>query len=75
MSYPAQTQRDLDPIGCDTPNCNHDHSIIWMRQKCHPKAHLQVAYHKALGAMVVSCPSCGAEVGRIAVARSRLIAA
>jgi hypothetical protein len=71
----AQTQKDLDAIGCDEPNCNHDHSIIFMRQKCHPRANLEVAYHKALGVMICTCASCGLEVGRVAVAASRLLTA
>jgi len=74
MSH-AQTQFDLDQMGCGEPNCNHDHSILFMHARCHPRSGLDVAYHKALGAMVCTCKTCHAEVGRIAVARSRLIAA
>jgi hypothetical protein len=60
----GQTQQDLDAIGDEA---NQNPSVVYMRQKCHPRANLEVAYHKALGVMICTCASCGLEVGRIAV--------
>jgi hypothetical protein len=75
---PPVTQLDLDPMGCGTPDCGHDHSILFMHAQCHPKAGLEVAYHKALGALICRCNACKGEVSRVAVAaepKSRIIRA
>ncbi|HEY1416700.1 MAG TPA: hypothetical protein VGF41_02310, partial [Myxococcaceae bacterium] len=32
------TQSDLIDAGCSTPNCGHDHEVLYIHAACHPKA-------------------------------------
>lgn len=64
------TRSVLDAQGCDTPDCGHDHTTLYMVASCHPQAGLLVAYDKTDGTMLLACTECEAFVGRIAVARS-----
>lgn len=61
-------QRALDAMDCGTPNCGHDHSVLWMHARCHPRSNLAVAYQKATGTILVTCAKCNRTVGEIAVA-------
>ena len=64
------TQVQLDQGGCGNPDCDHDHTILWLRAGCHPRAGLAVAYNKATGRMMVACKKCEKPVAEIAVAAS-----
>lgn len=64
----ALDQTILDEMGCGTPDCGHDHSILYLHPRCHPNAAVEVAYHKATGCIVMTCPRCKAHVAEIEVA-------
>lgn len=61
------TRRDLDPMGCDTPNCGHDHTVLYLTPACH-SAPTRVRYDKRTGAIAVVCGKCQSLVCEIAVA-------
>jgi hypothetical protein len=65
----VQTRKTLDPMGCSDPNCNHDHSVLFLDPGCH-EAPTWVAYHKATGTLKVMCAECDQTIVEIAVARS-----
>jgi hypothetical protein len=56
----------LDAAGCGTPNCTHDHSILYLVPKCHGGP-VEVHYNKKIGEIVVQCAECGKLVARIAL--------
>ena len=58
----------LDAAGCDTPNCAHDHSILYLHGLCHPESNREVFYEKASGQLVVACHECKKEIVRVEVA-------
>lgn len=64
----ALTREDLDAVGCDTPGCTHDHSVLVMNASCHPMAGLCVAYDKRSGALRITCGRCDKPVARVSVA-------
>ena len=66
------TREDLEPLGCDAPNCGHDHSVLSLFPTCHSKAGLCVAYDKREGALRISCGRCDKPVALIAVGVRRL---
>jgi hypothetical protein len=45
----ALTRTDLDASGCGTPNCDHDHSVLYLHGRCHPAAATRARYVKATG--------------------------
>lgn len=54
--------------GCSTPGCNHDHSVLFLTQRCHPKAGLEASYTKGSGLVTLRCNICKLELADIAVA-------
>lgn len=62
------TKAELDIQGCSMPNCGHDHSVLYLRARCHAKEPVEVCYEKATGEIVVRCKLCKREVARIEVA-------
>lgn len=65
---PSETRNTLDRQGCGFPLCDHDHSVLCLISVCHMRTALNVEYHKKTGQIVITCPVCGSEVNRIAVA-------
>ena len=61
------TRATLDPMGCGMAYCDHDHSVLYFRSKCHLHDPVEVRYEKATGEVVVSCSRCKQEVTRVAV--------
>ena len=61
------TRRDLDAAGCGTPNCGHDHSVLYLHSRCHPEARTKVSYHKVTGTLRVRCGRCDALVAEFEV--------
>lgn len=59
------TYRDLDKMGCDTPNCAHDHSVIYLHARCHMKSGVAVRYEKRGAQLVIECLKCSREMARI----------
>jgi hypothetical protein len=64
----ALTQEDLIDVGCSTPNCTHDHSVLFLHSFCHPEMALGACYEKATGELVLFCALCDEPVTRFRVA-------
>ena len=64
------SRAELDRMGCGVPNCTHDHSVLYLRPKCHPHGGVEVAYEKEDGVVVVRCLKCKQLVGALQVART-----
>jgi hypothetical protein len=68
MSRAPLTCEALEPVGCGTPDCGHDHSVLFLHAQCHPSGKLAVAYFKARCVIRVTCARCDELVAEIAVA-------
>lgn len=64
----ALTQKDMASAGCGMPDCNHDHSILYLHGRCHMGTGNEVAYEKATGILTVRCNKCKQFVAEILVA-------
>jgi hypothetical protein len=64
----ALTCEQLDPAGCGSPNCNHDHTVLYLYARCHPNAGAMVSYDKRTSSIRVMCRRCKAEIAEVAVA-------
>ncbi len=68
----AQTRQELDAMGCGSPGCTHDHSVLELCPMCHPNGRkVHVSYRKCDGVLVIRCAKCEAPVGEILVAESQ----
>ncbi len=47
MMFPL-SRLDLDAAGCGTPNCGHDHTVLYLTAACHPRAGHEVSYDKRI---------------------------
>ena len=54
---------ELNTMGCETPNCGHDHSVLYLHSGCHPEAGMYAAYHKADGIVTLECAECEKPIG------------
>lgn len=61
-------REDLDVAGCETPNCGHDHSVIYFHGRCHPRWPVEVSYHRGIGTIEVTCGRCKSLVASVRVA-------
>jgi hypothetical protein len=64
----VMTRRLLDPMGCATPNCGHDHSVLYLHQACHPNAGTLAKYDKPSGSVIIECKRCKKLVVQVKVA-------
>lgn len=64
------TQKALRPLGCGMPDCDHDHSTLFLVGACHPGAGSVVEYTKATGVLSVSCKACDRQIAELMVAKS-----
>ena len=62
------TQEDMKLLGCNTPGCAEDHSILCLSPICHPNSHVDAYYSKPDGALYVECAKCQKPVASFAVA-------
>ena len=62
----ALTQNELNPMGCCTPGCTDDHSVLYMHPRCHDEG-IEARYEKQSGHFIVSCAVCEREVIRVLV--------
>lgn len=62
------TKKDLDAAGCSTPGCQHDHTILHFRGRCHPHGPVSALYDRRSGEIVISCARCQKLIARVAVA-------
>lgn len=56
-------RHELDAMGCETPNCSHDHNILYLTPGCHPGSGTFVSYSKKQGFIMVECAECEKPVG------------
>lgn len=72
MSTPkAQAIPELEHAiehGCSTPGCSHGHTELFLTQRCHPRAGVDVKYTKGSGVLTITCHHCRQLVATIAVA-------
>lgn len=62
------TQKELDVAGCADPDCNHDHTVLFFKQRCHPFTGLEASYDKRSGYLTLICKTCEGPVVTIDVA-------
>ena len=65
----ALFRQDLDAGGCSTPDCGHDHSVLYLVGACHPDGGTDISYEKRTGFLTVRCSACKKLVAEIAVSR------
>jgi hypothetical protein len=63
------TRAQLDIAGCDTPDCGHDHSKLFIVGRCHQHAGVDVCYDKSDGCLHITCHKCDKPVATIKVAK------
>jgi len=61
------SQQSLSGLGCDTPNCSHDHTVLFFHPRCHNKG-VSAAYNKQTGNLSLTCRICDKPLIAIAVA-------
>lgn len=61
-------REQLDRAGCATPNCGHDHTVLFLSGECHPGASGNISYSKLTGTISVTCFVCDKPVAEVAVA-------
>jgi hypothetical protein len=64
------TQADLNDRGCGTPNCGHDHSVLYLHSGCHPQTPTWAVYEKASGVLTIRCARCRKVVAQLKIAES-----
>jgi len=64
----ALTRNELGKMGCGTPGCDHDHSVVYLNQRCHPSAATWASYNKRTGNLTIACAECEKPIAEIAVA-------
>ena len=62
------TQKELNQAGCGIPNCDHDHSVLFLHSRCHMGRPTTVRYIKETGTISVRCAVCDSVVAEIKVA-------
>jgi hypothetical protein len=64
----ALSRKQLDGMGCGTPNCGHDHTVLYLHAACHLHAGSSVKYDKRTGALTIECVKCKKLVAKVKVA-------
>lgn len=62
------TREKLDQAGCGTPNCQHDHTVLFLNSRCHPRGGTESSYDKRTGTITVKCKICKAFIAEVLVA-------
>ena len=63
----ALTREQLDTFGCGTPNCGHDHTVLFLHSACHPLAGTRASYDKRTGNLTIECKRCKKLVAEVKV--------
>lgn len=63
------TQDTLRPLGCATPGCGHDHTVLTFHPRCHLRSAIEARYDKTTGGLSINCARCGKLVTEILVAK------
>lgn len=64
------TQEDMQRMGCNSPGCTEDHSVLCLSPLCHPGARVECHYDKPDGVLYVECAKCERPVASFLVASS-----
>jgi hypothetical protein len=64
----ALSRKQLDAMGCGTPNCGHDHTVLFIHGACHPSAGSRASYNKQTGLLTMICRQCKKPVAEVKVA-------
>ena len=56
---------ELENMGCGTPGCGHDHSVLYLHPNCHPNSGIFPRYVKKDGVLVMVCAKCDGVVGAV----------
>lgn len=62
------SRKQLDIAGCGQPNCEHDHTVLYLHAVCHLNAGTHVKYDKLTGLLTIECRRCKKLVARVKVA-------
>ena len=62
------SRKELNQLGCNVPDCGHDHSVLYIHSQCHPKAGCTVLYQRDNGLLVFTCGRCKKFICDILVA-------
>jgi hypothetical protein len=65
---PTLTCAELNSLGCDKPDCTHDHTVVYLHQRCHPDAGAWARFDKGTGVLTIECKECGKSFVNILVA-------
>lgn len=71
MSKPL-TKSDLDAMGCGSPECDHDHSVLFLVAECHPGVAVNLRYDKNRGQLIATCHSCHRKAARIELTTEKI---
>jgi hypothetical protein len=64
----ALSREQLDVAGCGSPNCGHDHTVLFLHSVCHPSAGTRASYDKRTGLLTIECKRCDRLVAHVKVA-------
>jgi len=73
MKRGAIGRAELDRMGCETPNCTHDHSLLYMSPFCHPQAGCLAIYDKKDGILILQCSTCEMPVGAFQIGETEIV--
>jgi hypothetical protein len=65
----ALTQFDLDTAVC--AECRRGHTVLYIAQRCHPRAYTMTSYDKRSGHLTVCCAECEKPICEIEVAAGK----
>jgi hypothetical protein len=68
MTKTPLTRRQLDAAGCSTPDCGHDHTLLFFHGRCHPQADTDAYYDKRDHCVHIICAACEKPISTIKVA-------
>lgn len=63
----ALTQKELERMSCDMPECTEKHGVFHIHPKCHFYANLAASYEN--GVLSIVCSDCTEPVMQFAIAR------
>ena len=72
MAMSALIKLELDIAaagGCQSPGCKHeDHGTLYLNQRCHPGAGVEVRYDRGTGVLKLQCMACHISICNVKVA-------
>lgn len=59
--------------GCATPNCKHDHSLLFLVSRCHPHGKVSAAFEVKTGLLHITCAACEKPIIKLHVAKQNAV--